>query len=65
MNNEKKYYIVTSKTFAITIHYMTGLQYFAFEDKKNPTKQVYSFEDNSEFRQALTSITSLRNSLRK
>lgn len=60
----KKYYIVNTKQLANTIHYLTGLTYFAYENKKDSSKQVYSFEDTPQFRNALSLINDLRNELR-
>ena len=64
MNNDKKYYFVTSKALAQTIHFLTGLQYLAYDNQKNKGKKIYSFENTQELQEALEKIMDLRKDLK-
>lgn len=61
MEKKSKYKMIMNRRMAITLEFMFGLTYYVHDNKIDPTKKVYSFEDTPEFRKALTYITNFRN----
>lgn len=61
MKEKQEFYVVKSKGLAVTLQYVFGFDYYAYEHHSEPGKKVYSFIKTKEFNDALTLIMSLRN----
>ncbi|WP_391116013.1 hypothetical protein [Psychrobacillus sp. L3] len=59
--NQNKYYAVKSIDLAKALVFITGQDYYKFEDKKNDGKKIHSFKDTDVLRSALTEIMTLKN----
>ena len=62
--SKNKYTIITKKSLADTINFLTGMKYFIYNDKES-NKAVFSFENTKEFNLALNKILKFRDDLRK
>ena len=59
--SESKYYVMTNKFMADAISYILGESYYIFNDRFNKGKKVYSFKDDTKFREVLTLVSNARN----
>jgi len=61
----KKYYIVQSDNYAKTIHFLSGIPYYTFPDKKNDGGIVYSFENSEKLQEVLSLINKTTKKIQK
>ncbi|MBU6135200.1 hypothetical protein [Clostridium tertium] len=60
---DKKYYVVNHIDFARTLLWLTGQNYMIFDDKRDSTKKVYSFENTNKLQLAMKKLMEVRESL--
>lgn len=50
---KNKYYFVKSENYAKTIHFLSGISYYVFDDSNNEGKSIYSFENSDKLQEVL------------
>lgn len=65
MKNNNKYYLISNKSFANTIRFLTGMSYREFNNQNHEGKKIFSFKNTEELQNALAKIMELRNELKK
>lgn len=56
MVEKSKYYFVKSENYAKTIHFLSGISYYVFNDSQNKDKRIYSFERSEKLNEVLCII---------
>lgn len=55
-----KFKTIKNKNLAITLAYMTGQDFFTYDNRYDNTKKVYCFENTENFQRAYTIIMNFR-----
>lgn len=58
-----KFKTIKNKNLAITLAYMTGQDFFTYDNRYDDTKKVYSFENTPKFQQAYTLVMDFKKTI--